>query len=162
MTLDRPLQVLIEEGPQHGIPKIVMEKAVTPVLKGLAEQLRHSDYYLLQTPEGNWLTTVLSHRKKSQPDRVVLYAFATAEDAAQFQSSSTQSLQIACLPATHLLFQLLALEGVDSLIFREIPGNLRRSREIGRADLRALVDKQLRRLKVVPSSQPHPSPSSFA
>ena len=42
MYLDEQLQILINEAPQYGVPALVMEKAVVPVLRLFANELQHN------------------------------------------------------------------------------------------------------------------------
>ena len=48
------------------------------------------------------------------------------------------------MPVTHILFQLVALETVDSIVFFETPGNLSNGIEIRREDIQNLIQVQLK------------------
>jgi hypothetical protein len=65
MDLEQQIQVLIDNAPQDGTtPKAI--EAIAPVLTLLANQLRHADYYILQTLDQDWVLTTLSNR--AQPE----------------------------------------------------------------------------------------------
>lgn len=146
MNLNQQLRTLIEEAPEYGVPAQVMEQAVTPVLKLLAERLQHLEYYTLQTLEGDWVSTILSSSAQPQVEKKVIYAFATVKDAATFGGTENPQILAAAVPVAHILFQLFALKDVDSILFMDTPGNLSTGIEIRRADLQKLVQMQLQQL----------------
>lgn len=148
MDLDKQLQSLINEAPQYGVPGSVMEKAVAPTLKFFASQLQHSQYFVLHGQDRAWLVTTLSNRKNPQEEKRVIYAFATRRDAENFQGIVNPDIRIISVPVTHLLFQLFSVEQVDSIVFREVPGNKEQQREIQRPKLQNIIHQQLRRLKL--------------
>ena len=146
MNLNQQLRTLIEEAPEYGVPAQVMENAVTPVLKLLAQRLQHLEYYTLQTLEGGWVLTILSSSAEPQVEKKVVYAFATVNDAATFQGTPNPQILATAIPVTHILFQLLALKEVDSILFMDTPGDLSTGIEIRRDDLQKLVQMQLQQL----------------
>ncbi|MDJ0510645.1 MAG: hypothetical protein QNJ64_15530 [Crocosphaera sp.] len=148
MYLDEQLEVLINEAPEHGVPIPVMEKAVGPTLKFFASQLQHEKYYVLQGKDHAWLMTTLSNRKNPTQEKRVIYAFSTRKDAEAFQGIINPEIRIVFLPVTHLLFQLFSVESIDSVIFRDVPGNKQHEVEIPRAKLQNIIQQQLRRLKL--------------
>lgn len=150
MYLDEQLKVLINEAPQHGVPIAVMEKAVTPTLKFFASQLQHPKYYVLHGQNRSWLVTTLSNRKKPKEEKRVIYAFSTKKDAEAFQGIINPEIRIISVPVTHLLFQLFSVESIDSILFRETPGNKEQIVEIPRSKLQNIIQQQLRRLKLTP------------
>lgn len=143
MKLNQQLQILIDEAPQQGVPVAVMEKAVAPVLKAFAAGLQHLEYYVLQSRDREWVVTTLSNIERPQQEKRVVYAFSTAKDAAYARRNSQLLVETASLPVTHLLFQLFALDGVDSIVFLETPGNLEKGVEIFRTSLQTTIQKQL-------------------
>lgn len=140
MNLDRQIQSLIDDAPDDGItPRIV--NAIAPGLKQLATKLRHKQYFIVQSLDGDWVVTTISDRQKPKSEQRVIYAFPTLQDIPK----TTDSQLIAVpMPVTHILFQLLALETVDSIIFLEIPGDANTGYEIKRADMQKLVQVQLK------------------
>jgi UTP-glucose-1-phosphate uridylyltransferase len=140
MELQRQIQVLLQEAPQDGqTPEIV--RAIAPVLLQLAQRLKNTEYHLLQSLDQRWQVTTLQHRSQQGLEKAVIYAFGSAKDAAMF---GNRQLLITAKPVIQLLFQLLALEGVDSLIFMDTPGDQNKGIEIQRQELQELVQAQLR------------------
>lgn len=140
MNLDQQIQMLVNEAPQDTqTPKAI--ESIAPALKHIAERLKYEQYFLLQTYAQSWQVTTLSHR--SQPDlkKRVIYAFAHLEDAMGF--TQDRQLMALPLPVIPLIFQLLALETIDSLIFLETPGNAQIGVEIQRSELQHLIYQQL-------------------
>jgi hypothetical protein len=162
MKLDRQLQILIEEAPQQGISTLVVEKAVAPVLRAFASQLQHLEYYVLQNREGNWIVSAIANIERPQQQKQVIYSFPTSEDATHAQANFNLKLENVSVPVTHLLFQLFALEGIDSLIFLETPGNLEKGIEIARTSLQKSIQEQLQKLKNIPVPQSKTIPSNLA
>jgi len=151
MDLDRQIQVLIDEAPQDGVtPQVVA--AVAPVLLLLAGRLRHLQYYILQNLTQEWVVTTLSDRASSKITKRVIYAFPTLKDvSAVAVSEQDPQIVAAPLPVTHILFQLFALETVDSIIFFDTPGEFNKGTEIQRGELQKLIKSQM---------QPRSTPAS--
>lgn len=143
MNLDTQIQTLIDDAPQDGItPRIVA--AIAPGLKLLAEKLHHSEYFILQSLEQDWVVTTLTNRDDPDLEKQVIYAFPTLQDVAVGYGTEIDPQAIALpIPVTHILFQLVALEGVDSLVFFESPGDLSQGIEIRREDIQHLIQVQL-------------------
>jgi hypothetical protein len=143
MNLDQQIQALIDNAPQDGTtPNLVA--TIAPALKLLAGQLRHSQYYVLQTLDQQWVLTTLSNRAQPGMEKNVIYAFPTLKDVATGPNSVQDPQLIAMpVPVTHILFQMMAMEAVDSTIFFETPGNVNAGTEVRREDLQTLVRAQL-------------------
>ncbi len=144
MDLQAQIRSLIDDAPQDGItPQLIT--AIAPVLEAIAQKLRHTQYYILQDLESRWVLTTLSNRKTPEVQKHVIYAFPTLEDVS-LHSSTGLDAQVTALqvPVTHILFQLIALEPVDSIIFLEIPGTTDNGVEIRRDELQQLIQQQLR------------------
>jgi hypothetical protein len=146
MQLNQQLQILAQESPQHGVPAVVIERAFFPVLHHLASQLQHLEYYIPQTPQGDWLSTTIQHRQQPQQQKTVVYAFSNIGDAVNFEPSNPD-LKPQPIWVTHLLFQLFGLKTVDSIIFYDLAGNTNTGKEITRAQLQILIQAQLQQLK---------------
>lgn len=151
MDLDRQIKVLIDEAPQDGVtPQVVA--AVAPVLVLLANRLHHLQYYILQNLTQEWVVTTLSDRANPKITKRVIYAFPTLKDvSAVAVSEQDPQIVAAPLPVTHILFQLFALETVDSIIFFDTPGDLNKGTEIQRGELQKLIKSQM---------QPRSTPTS--
>jgi hypothetical protein len=150
MKLKAQLQILSREAVNYGLAPVVMQEAVNPVLENFARQLKHLQYYVIQNADGDWLLTTLAHRDNPQQEKTVIYAFATEKTALSGQNIEDSPLSTLVIPVTHLLFQLFALEGVDSIIFLENSHNLSTGKEISRAELKANIQKQLPKLSAIP------------
>ncbi|MDJ0527805.1 MAG: hypothetical protein PX634_21300, partial [Microcystis sp. M53600_WE12] len=117
MKLKAQLHILSRDAVNYGLAPVVMEEAVNPVLAAMARQLKHLQYYVVQNSQGDWLLTTLAHRRQPQQEKRVIYAFATEKMAISAQNTPNSPLSTLLIPVTHLLFQLFALEKVDSIIF---------------------------------------------
>ncbi|NEP07814.1 MAG: hypothetical protein F6K25_09785 [Okeania sp. SIO2G4] len=152
MDLDQQIQTLIKNSPQNGNTAEVVE-AITPALKLLAQQLQHLEYYILQTDAQNWVLTTLGHRNKSELEKRVIYAFPTQKDAS---SSIVEDNVVAKpVPVVYILFQMIAIEPLDSLVFFEHPGNLTTATEVKREDVQKLISIYLQQYQA--SSHSHSS-----
>lgn len=161
MNLNQQLQILVDNASKNGVSPLVMEKAIVPILQAFASRLQHLEYYISQSSNGDWVVTTLNHREQMQTQMRVIYAFSTPEDAAISQYKSDRQDNIASLPVTHLLFQLFALDEIDSIIFLEIPGNLEKGTNISRAQLYKSIQQQLQSLSP-PANKSKNIPSNWA
>lgn len=152
MDIDQQIQVLIDHAPQDGTTPQAIE-AIAPVLRSIAGQLRHLQYYVLQTLDQGWVTTTLTNRTQPQVEKNVIYAYPTLQDVAA-GSNSRQDPQLIALPVpvTHILFQMAAMGSVDSTVFFEAPGNLTAGTEVYRQDLQSLIQAHLQQLAAPRSS----------
>ena len=149
MTLERQLQLIIDDAANHGVPPIVVEKAIVPVLKAYAEQLQNIEYYVLQNLEDDWVLTTITNSRLQQ-EKNVIYAFSSVRDAANFQGKTDPDLIAAPIAVTQLLFRLLSLQQVDSLVVLDDSQNLNRGVEIEREHLSQSVKHQIESLKKIP------------
>lgn len=142
-SFDRQIQSLIEDAPQDGTTPALV-RAIAPILTALAAQLRHPQYYLVQTLQRDW--AILTIRNDADPDveKTLVYAFPTLKDTFQgpFPTNDPGLISLP-MPVTHILFQMVALEGLDSIVFFETPGNLDVGTEIQRQEVMALIQAQL-------------------
>jgi hypothetical protein len=161
MDIEQQIQVLIEQAPQDGTtPKAI--EAIAPVLTLLASQLRHLEYYILQTLDQGWVVTTLSNRTQPEVEKNVIYAFPSLKDAADFQSVWDPQIIAAGIPVTHILFQMLAIDTLTSTVFFDTPGNLAAGIEVRRDDLQNLIQAQLKSTRSVPRSYPSNLPPDIA
>lgn len=166
MDLDTQVQTLIEEAPKDGVTSDAVS-AIAPTLKTIAAQLKHSQYYILQTLEQGWVMTTLSSRTEPENRKNIVYAFPTLKDVAAGPHSIKDPQVMALpVPVIHIIFQMLALKPIDSIIFFETPGNLSQGIEVRRQDVQALVQVQLKQAQgeglVEPPTEPAAPPSDFA
>ena len=149
MTLEQQLQLIVDDAADHGIPPIVIEKAIAPVLRLFAEQLHHLEYYILQNLTEDWVLTTIAN-PKLQLDKKVIYAFVSVRDAAAFQGKVNPDLVAIPIPVVQLLFRFFALQQVDSIIFLEDLPNLNQGIEIEREQLSHLIRQQIEQLNRAP------------
>ncbi|MGF1568395.1 MAG: hypothetical protein ACFCVD_10050 [Nodosilinea sp.] len=143
MDLEAQITALRQGAPDDGVTAAAVT-TVAPVLKAIAGQLRHPQYYILQTLELGWVMTTLSNRTQPNTQKNIVYAFPTLQDAAAGQATVKDPQVMALpLPVIHILFQLLAIKPLDSLIFFETPGQRTQGVEIRRQDMQALIQAQL-------------------
>ena len=113
--LEKYLQQLIDQAPAYGVPSQVMEGAIIPLLQKYAALLNHTQYYIAESTEGNWLITVLEAQQIPPQEKRVIYAFDSIDTAAKAIISSKNKLKR--FPTTRLLFEMFALLEIDSIIF---------------------------------------------
>jgi hypothetical protein len=154
MDLDQQIQVLIDHAPQDGTTPRVIE-AIAPVLKLIAGQLKHSQYYILQTLDQSWVMTTLSNRAQPDVEKNVIYAFPTLKDAQPYAQQDPQVMALP-VPVAHILFQMVAMDMVSSTVFFELSGNLAAGTEVRREDLQNLINTQLQHSQGVIPHQPLP------
>ncbi|MGB3509583.1 MAG: hypothetical protein WBA93_10115 [Microcoleaceae cyanobacterium] len=159
MDLELQIQTLIKNAPQDGQTPQVLA-AITPALKLLSQQLQHLQYYILQTLEQNWVLTTLSHRSQSQLEKRIIYAFPTLKDASS--SIVEENIMAIPVPVIHILFQMIAIEPLDSLIFFEKPGNLTTGTEVKREDVQKLIGVYLQQYQPPSSSNSSKIPPDIA
>ncbi|WP_346291228.1 hypothetical protein [Sphaerothrix gracilis] len=143
LDLDQQIQTLIQEAPKDGSTGTAVE-AIAPALKSLAAQLKHLQYYILQTLDQGWVMTTVANRNQAEVRKNVIYAYPTLQDVA-LGPQSVKDPQVMGLPVpvTHILFRMLSLRSVDSVIFFENPGSLRRAVEVRRQDIQTILQTQL-------------------
>ncbi len=149
MNLDEQLQDLIQHAPQDGVTPDAVG-AIAPALRFIAEQLRHADYYILQTLEEGWMMTTLSNRDQPDTQKNVIYAYSALKDATSDPSAKDPQVVALPTPVTHILFQMVAMSHIDSLIFFEEPGNFNIATEVSRENLYAILQLHLQQATPVP------------
>ncbi|MGF1590104.1 MAG: hypothetical protein ACFCU7_12820 [Pleurocapsa sp.] len=149
MNLEQQLEIIIKDAANHGVPAIVVEQAIAPVLKLLAGQLQHLEYYVLQNLAADWVLTTITNRQLNQ-DKKVIYAFVSVQDAATFQGKINPDLMAMPISVIQLLFRLFSLQQVDSIIFLEDSQNLNRGIEIKRDRVAELIQQQIQQLGSIP------------
>ncbi|MEA5512950.1 hypothetical protein [Nodularia sp. UHCC 0506] len=144
MDLKRQIELLINNAPRDGLtPHLV--SAIAPVLISITKRLRHSQYYVLQSSEENWVLTTLSNRANPGLEKRVVYAFPTIQDVSLTSAAGLDPQMLAkIVPVTHILFRLVALKPVDSIVFLETPGETTHTCEIKRSELLHLLEQQIK------------------
>lgn len=149
MKIDRQLEILINDAANYGVSPTVIEKAIAPALKLLANQLKCSEYYVVQNLQDDWILTTISNPKLKQ-EKKVIYAFPSVQEAARFQDKVDPDILAVAIPVTHLLFRLLSLQQVDSVIFADNSSKITSGVEIERDRLSNLIKQQIRQLNQTP------------
>jgi hypothetical protein len=149
MEIDRQLEILINDAASYGVAPIVIQKAIAPALKLLADRLKYLEYYVVQNLQQDWVLTTISNPKLKQSKKVI-YAFASVQDAAKFQGKVDPDILAVAIPVTHLLFRLSSLQQVDSAIFIDDSSNMNSRIEIKRDRLSNLIKQQIRQLNQTP------------
>ncbi|MEA5449701.1 hypothetical protein VB780_14040 [Leptolyngbya sp. CCNP1308] len=157
MDLDAQIASLQTSAPDDGVTGNAIT-TIAPTLKAIAGQLKHEQYYVLQTLEQGWMMTTLSNRTQPNTQKNIVYAYPTLQDAATSQATVKDPQVMALpVPVVHILFQLLAMQPIDSLIFFETPGQASQGVEIRRQDMQALIQAQLQQ-----AQQGNPIPPNMA
>jgi hypothetical protein len=160
MDLDQQIQSLIEKAPPDGSTPQILE-AIAPALLLLAEQLKHLEYSILQTFEQSWAITVLTNLKRPGREKSVIYAYPSLKDASRAVPVGDR-VQPVLLPVTHILFQMMALESLDSIVFFEIPGNLDVGTEVTREQVQKLIGVYLQQYRSASKSNSTNLPPDIA
>ena len=156
MDFDAQVASLQQSAPNDGVTANAIT-TIAPTLRAIAGQLKHEEYYVLQTLEQGWMMTTLSNRTQPNTQKNIVYAYPTLQDAATGQSAKDPQVMALPVPVVHILFQLLAMQPIDSLIFFETPGQIGQGVEIRRQDMQALIQAQLQQ-----SQQSSPIPPDMA
>lgn len=137
--LDAQIQQLLQQAPSAEARADL--QAIAPVLSTVASRLQYLQYYLLQTLEQQWVMTTLQHQAQPNLTKTVIYAYASLEAVKAAQPHPDPQLLALPIPTVPLLFQLLAIEPVESLIFVEAPQHP--GVEISRQLLQSLIAQHL-------------------
>ncbi len=149
MDLEQQLAEIINNAADYGVPPMVIEKAIAPVIKLFVTQLQHLEYYVIQNLAEDWVLTTIANPQLNQSKKVI-YAFVSVQDAATFQGKTNPDLIAMPITVTQLLFRLFSLQQVDSIIFLEDSQNLNRGIEIKRDHLTELIRQQIVQLSQTP------------
>jgi hypothetical protein len=115
MNLDEQIQALIDGAPDVESRMSVM--AIAPILQQVAATLPHLEYYICQSPQGEWAITTLRHRQQPNLEIKVIYAFTKIQDISVLDREAL-SLGIAVkMPIVQLLFDLVAFPEIDRIVF---------------------------------------------
>lgn len=142
MDIDQQLQDLIDGAPAEADLKSAI-KTVSPVIRTVAGQLKHAEYYILQSVQRQWLQATIAHKDSPKQPKRVIYAYPSLAAAAGDKlAKSNPGLMALPVPVARLLFQLPSIDPVDSLIFLETDSR-DQAIEVRRNDLKILFQSQL-------------------
>jgi hypothetical protein len=140
MNIDQQIQSLINGAPDPESQSSVM--AIAPILQQFAATLPQTEYYISQSPQGEWAVTTLQHRQQNIEIKVT-YAFNNIRDIQKFEASGLTFGSAVKMPIVQLLFDLLAYPDLDRIIFLTDSNQLDRGREISRQELEAAIVKEI-------------------
>lgn len=154
MDLQAQIQSLINNAPQDGItPQLVA--AIAPALIKIAQKLLFSQYYILQNPDNDWVLTTLSNRNNPKLQKQVIYAYPTLQDVSTTSGVGFDPQMIAApIGVIEILFQMVALEPVDSIIFFDSPGTTANAVEIERSHVQSIIERSLQQNRLSPDIPP--------
>ncbi|PZO14868.1 MAG: hypothetical protein DCF25_14450 [Leptolyngbya foveolarum] len=142
LAINQQIQKLIENAPPEANIKQAIE-VVSPVIRTVAQQLQHLEYYILQSVSNQWLQATVAHKDNpSQPKRVIYAYPSLAAAAGDRLAKSNPGLMALPIPVARLLFQLPSIEPVDSLIFLETDSR-DQAIEVRRDDLKKMFQAHL-------------------
>lgn len=148
MELEQQVQKLIDEAPQ-GDNTAQLVQLIGPLLIDLARNFRHKQYYIVQTLDKRWQTNIWTNQDGSE--RTLLYAYCTLQDAtASIPAPKDPWLMVLPVPVVQIIFQLLAMEPVEGVIFWEEPG-MKAGAALERKDVQLLVQNHLLQLSGPPT-----------
>lgn len=151
-SLDQQIEVLIQQAPGDDVTATLIA-LVGPLLKQVASQLKHLEYFVLQTRDRGWVVTTLGNRTQPDQEKAVVYAFPNIQDAQAFSETHKDAeITAIALPVVEILFQLIALEKVESILFFELAGDRRQAAEVRRSDLQAQMQLLMRQQLQQPPS----------
>ncbi|MGK7894910.1 MAG: hypothetical protein AB4372_15150 [Xenococcus sp. (in: cyanobacteria)] len=146
MDLDQQLQILIDNAPNYGVPALVIENAIAPILRIFAEKLQFLEYYILQNQQEDWVTFNVRNDPEQDWSKTVIYAFTSYQEAIQFNQEPDEKIVANPLPTTHILFRLFSVKNIDSIIFLNNIDDSTQGIELRREDLQKLIKQQLQQL----------------
>ena len=143
MNLQAQIQSLIDDAPQDGItPQLVA--AIAPALTKIAQKLRFTQYYIVQNPEYDWVLTTLNNLNNPKLQKQVIYAYPTLQDVSTTSGVGFDPQMIAApIGVIEILFQMAALQPVDSIIFFDTPGTTANAVEIKRSLIQSIIESSL-------------------
>ena len=115
MNLDKQIQALIDGAPDVESRMSVM--AIAPILQQVAATLPHLEYYICQSPQGEWAITTLRHRQQLNLEIKVIYAFTKIQDISVVDREALNLGIAVKMPIVQLLFDLLACPEIDRIVF---------------------------------------------
>jgi hypothetical protein len=137
MNLDRQIQSLIDGAPDVESRMSVM--AIAPVLQQVAVTLPYPEYYICQSPQGEWAITTLRHRQQPDLEIQAIYAFKRVEDIRIVDPEALTIGVAVKMPIVQILFDLIAFAQIDRVIFFNDSQQLKRGQEISRIDLETAI-----------------------
>jgi hypothetical protein len=145
VDLAQQITNLITEAPEDLQPAIA---AMAPVLESAARTLGKLSYWVGCSPEGDWLVVTLQH-PQTKAEKKAIYCFSHEADLQQSNKAAMDTVEI---PTIDLLFQLLALEGVDQLVFFNSQ-QFSQGRTLERAAMQRAIEAHLKQVSQEQNSE---------
>jgi hypothetical protein len=139
MNLDQQIKTLTKDAPNDPEMRQITETFV-PVLRRLAGKFRYLEYYVLQTPDQQWVSFTLNHRTQSHVEKTVIYAFPSPNDVSTvLPSLDLSGLSRVPIGIIDLLFQFYALNLGESLVLFDTSENTEKEVELCRSAFEQLL-----------------------
>lgn len=156
--LDQQIQVLIDDAAKNNVAPDVI-RAIAPVLKAFAQRLSHSEYFVVQNLNQQWVITILNRKQPDQSnvEKRMIYAYSALDDVKKGPTPmqmNDPNLMAIPMPITHILFQLFSMKQIESVIFLDTPGQPSRGVEVRRQDVDLAIKMQLQQTQGVGTVPP--------
>ncbi|NJK35382.1 MAG: hypothetical protein HC919_10770 [Oscillatoriales cyanobacterium SM2_2_1] len=147
--LQRQAEALVQNAPDDGVTSGAVQ-LVAGVLRVIAQRLTHTQYFLLQNRETQWLTHTLGNRQNPEIEKTIVYAYSggTAANLERLKLNSGE-LVVVEYPVLEILFRLLSLREVDGVVFFEQATEVKSGVEVNRLDVEQLCAQQVQRAKAI-------------
>ncbi|MFM7886328.1 MAG: hypothetical protein ACKPCM_06495 [Pseudanabaena sp.] len=142
--LDHQIALLVESTADEETASAV--SLIASVLKVIAQNLKHTVYFVIQDIEGGWLLTPLSNRDNPEVEKTTIYAYCDRTPA-NIDRLKLNDDNLVCgeYNVIDMLFRLIGIKQVDSIVFFDRPTDTQHGIEIGRTDIEELCEKQIKR-----------------
>jgi hypothetical protein len=143
-TLDHQVALLVQSTPDQETASAV--SLIASVLKAIAQNLKHVNYFVIQDIEGGWLLTPLSNHDNPELEKTTIYAYCdrTAANIDRLKLND-ENLECAEYSVIDMLFRLIGMKQVDSIVFFDRATDTQRGVEVIRTDIESLCEKQIKR-----------------
>jgi hypothetical protein len=143
-TLDHQVALLVQSTPDQETASAV--SLIASVLKAIARNLKHVNYFVIQDIEGGWLLTPLSNHDNPELEKTTIYAYCdrTAANIDRLKLND-ENLECAEYSVIDMLFRLIGMKQVDSIVFFDRATDTQRGVEVIRTDIESLCEKQIKR-----------------
>ena len=143
-TLDRQVALLVQSTPDEETASAV--RLIASVLKAIAQNLRHTIYFVIQDIEGGWLLTPLNNHDNPEVEKTTIYAYCDRTPAnIDRLRLNDKNLECGEYNVIDMLFRLIGMKQVDSIVFFDRATETQKGIEIGRSDIEKLCEKQIKR-----------------
>jgi type III secretory pathway component EscS len=143
-NLDRQVSLLIQSTPDPETASAV--GLIASVLKAIAQNLKHTVYFIVQDINGGWLLTPLSNHDNPELEKITIYAYCDRIPAnIDRLKLNDENLECGEYNLIDMLFRLISMKQVDSIVFFDRATDTQHGVEISRIEVEALCEKQIKR-----------------